>query len=153
MSLSLVLGEGGLKLLLQGLEAGAVVEAAQVYVTVYCAGAVGFDYVGGGVQQKLAKRAAGIISRELKKPAGGDGRADQRFLSAVTHKGPLTLWKAAQVYVTVHRAGAVGFDYVGGGSISTLWAMWVVPRPGRGALAESILLGRKKPLGTAAGKN
>ena len=42
--------------------------------------------------------------------------------------------EAAQVYVTVHRAGAVGFDYVGGGSISTLWAMWVVPRPGRGAL-------------------
>ena len=43
------------------------------------------------VQQKLAKRAAGIIGRELKKP-GGTGGTDQRFLSAVTHKGALTLW-------------------------------------------------------------
>lgn len=44
------------------------------------------------VQQRLAKRAAGIISRELKKPPQGEGRADQRFLSAVTHKGAFTLW-------------------------------------------------------------
>ena len=45
-----------------------------------------------GVRQKLAKRAAGIISRELKGPSEGQGRADQRFLSAVTHKGAFTLW-------------------------------------------------------------
>ena len=62
------------------------------------------------VQQKLAKRAAGIISRELKKPAGGDGRADQRFLSAVTHKGPLTLWgtveaQAGRVYELADSSG------------------------------------------------
>lgn len=44
------------------------------------------------VRQKLAKRAAGIIGRELKGPAGGQGRASQRFLSAVTHKGAFTLW-------------------------------------------------------------
>ena len=50
---ALVFGEGGLKLLLQGLEAGAVVEAAQVYVTVHRAGAVGFDYVGGGYVSTL----------------------------------------------------------------------------------------------------
>lgn len=55
------------------------------------------------VQQKLAKRAAGIIGRELKKPGGGSGEAQQRFLSAVTHKGVLTLWEtveaqAARVY-------------------------------------------------------
>ncbi len=57
-----------------------------------------------------AKRAAGIISRELKKPAGGDGRADQRFLSAVTHKGPLTLWgtveaQAGRVYELADSSG------------------------------------------------
>lgn len=44
------------------------------------------------VRQKLAKRAAGIISRELKSPPAGEGRAEQRFLSAVTHKGAFTLW-------------------------------------------------------------
>ena len=44
------------------------------------------------VRQKLAKRAAGIIGRELKGASGGQGRADQRFLSAVTHKGAFTLW-------------------------------------------------------------
>ena len=44
------------------------------------------------VRQKLVKRAAGIISRELKGPAAGEGRADQRFISAVTHKGAFTLW-------------------------------------------------------------
>lgn len=45
-----------------------------------------------GVRQRMAKRAAGIISRELKRPANGDGHADQRFVSAVTHKGAFTLW-------------------------------------------------------------
>ena len=47
---------------------------------------------GPEVQRKLSKRAAGIISRELKKPPVGEGRADLRFISAVTHKGTLTLW-------------------------------------------------------------
>lgn len=61
------------------------------------------------VQQKLAKRAAGIIGRELKKP-GGAGGADQRFLSAVTHKGALTLWgtveaQAGRVYELADSSG------------------------------------------------
>lgn len=51
---------------------------------------------GPGVQQRLAKRAAGIISRELKRPAQGGGRVDQRFLSAVTHKGAFTLWNTVE---------------------------------------------------------
>ena len=44
------------------------------------------------VQQKLAKRAAGIIGRELKKPGNSPSRPEQRFLSAVTHKGAMVLW-------------------------------------------------------------
>lgn len=44
------------------------------------------------IQQKLAKRAAGIIGRELKKPGSGTGQAQQRFISAITHKGPVVLW-------------------------------------------------------------
>ena len=65
---------------------------------------------GPEVQQRLAKRAAGIISRELKHPAQGEGRADQRFLSAVTHKGALTLWntveaQAERVYELADNCG------------------------------------------------
>ena len=44
------------------------------------------------VQQKLAKRAAGIIGRELKKPGSGASQPEQRFISAVTHKGAVALW-------------------------------------------------------------
>jgi len=47
---------------------------------------------GEQVQQRLAKRAAGIIGRELKHSAQEEGRINQRFISAVTHKGALTLW-------------------------------------------------------------
>lgn len=47
------------------------------------------------VRHKLAKRAAGIISRELKKP-GGSGQESQRFLSAVTHQGLVTLWETVE---------------------------------------------------------
>ena len=48
------------------------------------------------VRQKLARRAAGIIGRELKKPGSGSGEAEQRFLSAVTHKGLVTLWETVE---------------------------------------------------------
>ena len=48
------------------------------------------------VQHKLARRAVGIISRELKGPRQGAGRAEQRFISAVTHKGFVTLWGAVE---------------------------------------------------------
>ena len=51
---------------------------------------------GPEVQQRLAKRASGIISRELRRPAQGGGRMDQRFLSAVTHKGAFTLWNTVE---------------------------------------------------------
>ncbi len=55
------------------------------------------------VQQRLAKRAAGIISRELKKTGTGSTQAEQRFLTAVTHKGVVALWdtvdaQAGRVY-------------------------------------------------------
>ena len=50
----------------------------------------------GAVRQKLARRAAGIIGRELKKPGSAGGEAEQRFISAVTHKGTVTLWGAVE---------------------------------------------------------
>ena len=62
------------------------------------------------VQQRLTKRAAGIISREMKRPAQGEGEARQRFLSAVTHKGAFTLWgtvsaQADRVYELADSCG------------------------------------------------
>ena len=62
------------------------------------------------VGQRLAKRAAGIIARELKRPAQGEGRLEQRFLSAVTHQGTVTLWdtvgaQADRVYELVDQYG------------------------------------------------
>ena len=41
---------------------------------------------------RLAKRAAGIAGREIKKSSAKPGRVTQRFLSAVTHRGTVTLW-------------------------------------------------------------
>ena len=62
------------------------------------------------VRQKLAKRAVGIISREVKRPAEGEGRLEQRFISAVTHKGAFTLWdtvsaQAERVYELADNYG------------------------------------------------
>lgn len=62
------------------------------------------------LRQKLQKRAQGILSRELKRRAAGEGRLDLRFLSAVTHKGPIHLWdtvetQADRVYELCDRHG------------------------------------------------
>lgn len=53
--------------------------------------------------QRLRRRAAGIISREIKKTSGIPGRVTHRFLSAVTHKGRIFLRdtvtaQAARIY-------------------------------------------------------
>lgn len=62
------------------------------------------------VQQKLGRRARGILSRELKRDSGGSGRLAQRFLGAITHQGLLTLWdtvhlQADRVYELQDRYG------------------------------------------------
>lgn len=41
------------------------------------------------MEAKIAKRAKGILSREIRKGSGGPGQVQQRFLSAVSHKGLL----------------------------------------------------------------
>lgn len=49
------------------------------------------------LEEKMQKRAAGILSREVPRQKGAHpGRVTQRFLSAVTHKGPITLFQTAQ---------------------------------------------------------
>ena len=50
-----------------------------------------------GLSEKLAKRARGILDRELRKKKGlSGGQVKQRFLGAVTHTGPLCLFETAQ---------------------------------------------------------
>ncbi len=48
------------------------------------------------LEEKLSKRAAGILKREVRRGKGhAPGRVTQRFLSAVTHKGVMTLYATA----------------------------------------------------------
>lgn len=44
------------------------------------------------LRQRLQKRAKGIIGRELKKGSQPSGMPEQRFLSAVSHRGMIHLW-------------------------------------------------------------
>ena len=48
-----------------------------------------------GLTEKLAKRARGILSRELPRRRGVTGQVRQRFLGAVTHMGQLCLFDTA----------------------------------------------------------
>lgn len=49
------------------------------------------------LEQRMQKRAAGILGREVRRrKAQTPGRVTQRFLSAVTHKGEITLFETAQ---------------------------------------------------------
>lgn len=48
------------------------------------------------LSHKLAKRAKGILSREVPRRKGElPGRVRQRFLGAITHRGPMTLYHTA----------------------------------------------------------
>ena len=50
------------------------------------------------VSQRLSRRARGILRRELKpRKTEEKGRVKQRFLSAITHKGPVCLFETAQL--------------------------------------------------------
>lgn len=63
------------------------------------------------LEEKLARRARGILARELRRNRkAGVGRVKQRFLSAMTHRGPLALFdtvraQCGRVYVLEDRWG------------------------------------------------
>lgn len=67
------------------------------------------------LRQRLSRRAKGILRRELKsKKTGEKGRIKQRFLSAITHKGPMCLFdtvlsQCQRVYV-LQDSYALGHD-------------------------------------------
>lgn len=49
------------------------------------------------LEEKMHKRSAGILSREVRRRTShAPGKVTQRFLSAVTHKGRITLFETAQ---------------------------------------------------------
>ncbi len=52
------------------------------------------------VEAKLAKRAKGILSREVKKTGGEPGKATQRFLGAVTWRGALCNFETVDALAT-----------------------------------------------------
>lgn len=83
------------------------------------------------VEQKIAKRAKGILGREIRGQGGGSGRVTRRFLGAVTHQGVLTYYDTAdalcrRVYILedsfglahsllnflLSHAAAAGFDAI-----------------------------------------
>lgn len=47
------------------------------------------------LEQKVIKRAKGILSREIRNEGHGSGQVVQRFLSAITHQGVLTYYTTA----------------------------------------------------------
>ena len=47
-------------------------------------------------EEKAAKRAKGILSREIKKSGSGTGQVTKRFLRAVTHRGILCYYTTAE---------------------------------------------------------
>lgn len=49
------------------------------------------------LQEKIIKRAHGILTRETRNPGHGTGRITPRFLGAVTHKGRLTFYSTTEV--------------------------------------------------------
>lgn len=63
------------------------------------------------LSRKLAKRAHGILIREVPRRKGEQpGRVKQRFLGAITHRGPLCLYQTAlaqcgRVYVLTDNCG------------------------------------------------
>ena len=49
------------------------------------------------LEEKAAKRARGILSREVRNSGNGTGRVTQRFLGSVTHRGVLTYYSTAEI--------------------------------------------------------
>lgn len=49
------------------------------------------------LEEKSAKRAKGILSREIRKTSGTKGTVTQRFLRAVTHRGVLCYYTTAEL--------------------------------------------------------
>ena len=87
--------------------------------------------------EKLARRARGIMARELRPRSGGQkGRVKQRFLGAVTHKGVLCLYDTAfaqcgRVYELSDRDGLAHelLIHLLAGAVAGGWDVVACPDP------------------------
>lgn len=62
------------------------------------------------LEEKVIKRAKGILNRELRAPGSGSGLVKQRFLSAITHRGAVYYYDTAialckRIYVLEDNCG------------------------------------------------
>ena len=88
------------------------------------------------VEAKIAKRARGILSRELKGRGKGRGRIRQRFLSAVTHQGVLTEFgtverQCRRVYelADTYGLGHLLLTHLLAGALAVGWDVIACPSP------------------------
>jgi len=73
------------------------------------------------LEQRLRKRAQGILSREIpRKKGAAPGRMRKRFLSAVTHKGPMALFD------TVRETGETVYDLSDDYGLSHTMLTWLL---------------------------
>lgn len=85
---------------------------------------------------RLVKRAAGIISREVKKNGPQSGQVLHRFLSAVTHRGRIYLWDtvAAQAKRVYELSDSYGLAHellspILSAAVSAGWDVTACPDP------------------------
>ena len=88
------------------------------------------------VEEKIAKRAKGILSRECRRSGRGEGKVCQRFLSAITHKGVLVEFgtverQCRRVYelADTYGLGHLLLTHILSGAVAAGWDVIACPSP------------------------
>nr|WP_276857501.1 hypothetical protein [Intestinimonas timonensis] len=88
------------------------------------------------LEEKIAKRAKGILSRECRRGGEGEGKVRQRFLSAVTHQGFLVEFgtverQCRRVYelADTYGLGHLLLTHLLAGALAAGWDVIACPSP------------------------
>ena len=88
------------------------------------------------LEEKIAKRAKGILSRECRRSGRGEGKVCQRFLSAVTHEGVLVEFDTVErqcrrVYELsdTYGLGHLLLTHILSGAVAAGWDVIACPSP------------------------
>lgn len=88
------------------------------------------------LEEKIARRAKGILSRECRRGGEGEGRIRQRFLSAITHQGYLVEFgtvdcQCRRVYELVDTYGLshLLLTHILSGAVAAGWDVIACPSP------------------------
>ena len=99
------------------------------------------------LEEKIAKRARGILSRECRRGGEGEGKVRQRFLSAVTHQGFLVEFgtverQCRRVYelVDTYGLGHLLLTHILAGAVAAGWDVIACPSPLAPDRLEHLLL-------------